>query len=113
MQQCIPQTTLPDKRNLPWLNCELTKHIRAKILAFKRAKHSNITRHWTKYKKIRNNVDNKLKSAKKKFFARPHPSNSKSFWKTVKVLTKEDSRIPIIKDDCGAIIMDDNAKASI
>ena len=113
MQQCIPQTTLPDKRNLPWLNRELTKHMRARNLAFKRAKHSNLTKHWNQYKKVRNNVANKLKSAKKKFFTRLRPSNSKSFWKTVKVLTKVDSRIPVLKNDRGAPITDDTTKASI
>ena len=58
MQRCIPQTTLSDKCNLPWLNRDLTKYMRARNLAFKRAKRSNITRHWNK---IRNNVANKLK----------------------------------------------------
>ena len=63
-------------------------------------------------KRRRNDVANKLKYAKKKFFSHLTPSNPKSFWKTTKVLTKGISRIPFLKDDSGKIITDDTAKAT-
>ena len=64
-------------------------------------------------KRKRNHVANQLKYAKKKYFSRLSPTNPKSFWKAVKVLTKESSRIPVIKDDGGNFISDDAAKATI
>ena len=112
MQQYIPQTTLKGKRNLPWLNRELNKSMRSRNLAYKCAKRGNSSYLWNVYKKKRNHVANQLKHAKK-YFSRLSPTNSKSFWKTVKVLTKEGSRIPTIKDDSGNIISDDAVKATI
>ena len=38
MEECIHQSTLPDKHNLPWLNRELTMSMRARNLAYKCAK---------------------------------------------------------------------------
>ena len=113
MQQYIPQTTLNSKRNLPWLNRDLTKSMRARNLAYKRAKRRKDPFLWNVYKKKRNDVANQLKHAKKKYFSQLCPSKPKSFWRTVKVMTKENSRIPIIKDDSGNIISDDAAKATI
>ena len=40
------------------------------------------------------------------------PTTPKSFWKTVKALTKENSRILTIKDDSGDIISHDTAKVT-
>ena len=107
MEECIPQSTLPDKCNLLWLNREITKSMRARNLAFRRAKRSKNPNHWNVYKRKWNDVANKLKYAKKKFFSHLTPSNPKSFWKTTKVLTKGVSRIPFLKDDSGKIITDD------
>ena len=56
MEQCIPQATLPEKRNLPWLNVELTKSMQARNLAYKRAKRSRNPNHWYAYRKKRNEV---------------------------------------------------------
>ena len=76
MEQCIPQATLSDRRNLPWLDRELTKSMRARNLAYKRAKRTMNPNHWSVYKKKRNNVANNLKHAKKKYFAHLSPSNT-------------------------------------
>ena len=82
-------------------------------MAYKRAKRTNLIRFWDRYKKIRNNVANELKCARKDYFAQLHPSNPKAFRKTVKVLTKDESRVPVIKDECGVMRTDDSTKASI
>ena len=76
MEQCIPQATLSDRRNLPWLDRKLTKSMRARNLAYKRAKRTMNPNHWSVYKKKRNNVANNLKHAKKKYFAHLSPSNT-------------------------------------
>ena len=79
MEQCIPQASLPNKYNLPWLNVELTKLMRARNLAYKRAKQSQKLDHWYAYRKKRNKVVNKLKHAKESYFKSLNSSNPKSF----------------------------------
>ena len=90
---------------------ELTKSMRARNLAYKKAKKSNNPNHWNAYKKKRNQVANELKSAKKKFFKSLNPSNPKSFWKATKIMTKKKSRIPILKSENGEPISDEYEKA--
>ena len=113
MEECIPQTVLPSKRNLPWMISELTKSLRARNLFYKRAKRNNSYRLWQKYKMKRNKVANQLKSAKRKFLSHLNLSDPKLFWKTVKQITKEDCRIPYIEEENGDIISDDESKAFI
>ncbi|MCG8622266.1 MAG: hypothetical protein MJE68_09765 [Proteobacteria bacterium] len=67
---------------------------------------------WQKYI-MRNKVANQLKSAKKKYLSHMNLSDPKLFWKTVKQITKEDSRIPCIEGENGDIISNDELKASI
>ena len=50
MDQCVPKTTLPAKKNLPWLSKELTKSIRARNSAYKRAKRTRASQHFLSYK---------------------------------------------------------------
>ena len=61
----------------------------------------------------RNKVANQLKSAKKKYLSHLNLSDPKLFWKTVKQITKEDSRIPCIAGENGDIISSDELKASV
>ena len=110
MEECIPQTTLPSRRNLPWMTLELTKSLRVRNLLCKRAKRSNSHTLWQKYKMRINKVANQLKSAKK-YLSHMTLSDPKLFWKTVKQITKKD-RIPCIEGENGDIISND-LKASI
>ena len=64
MEKCIPQATLPDKRNLPWLSIELTKSMKARNLACKKAKRSECLHDWNVYKIKRNMLANRHKQAK-------------------------------------------------
>ena len=65
--------------------------MRARNLAYKKAKRSGNIRDWNIYKKKRTALANRLKQAKGRFFNNMDPSNSKIFWKTAKVVTR---RIP-------------------
>ena len=112
MEEHIPQSTIPDKRNLPWLNMELMKSMRTRNLAYRKAKRSNKSNHWYAYKRKRNQVANQLKHAKKIFFSSLNPSNPKSFWKATKVVTKKESRIPSLMSDNGEVTSDTCRKAA-
>ena len=41
MEQCVPHVTVKAKRNLPWTNIELTKSMRARYIAYRKAKRNN------------------------------------------------------------------------
>ena len=56
----IPQATLSDKCNLPWLNVELTKSMQARNLAYKCAKWSHKLNNWYTCRMKRNEIANKL-----------------------------------------------------
>lgn len=66
MDQCVPKTTLPAKKNLPWLSKELTKSV-------PETWHTNMQRtvaslHFLSYKRKRNDVVKMMRKAKRKFF---------------------------------------------
>ena len=61
MQSSIPTTTLPPRRNRPWLTKKLVQAIRRRNALYKKAKASN---DFTKYRRYRNKVVNYLRSAK-------------------------------------------------
>ena len=66
---------------------------------FLRAKRSKNPTHFAKYKKIRNNVTTMLRSAKQSYFNSLTSANSKQFWKTVKLVNKQQETIPVLSQD--------------
>ena len=113
MEQCIPHKMIQKKRNLPWLNAELTKSMRARNLAYKCAKRSGKRNHWQTYRTKRNEVANKLKRTKRNYFSTLNPADQKAFWKATKFITKKETRIPFLRNCNGDIISDDEGKAAI
>ena len=111
MHQCIPQVTVKVKKNPPWLSSVLLTNIRKKNSLYRRARKSGRFEDVGNYKKQRNLVANMLKSSKAKFFDRLNPSDPKSFWKTVKTLSKQSISIPALKDKCGHVASSDVDKA--
>ena len=96
MQSSIPTTTLPPRRNRPWLTKKLVQAIRRRNVLYKNAK---VTNDFTKYKQYRNKILNSLRSAKKAYFCRLNPRKPKDFWKACKLLNKTPSSIPVISNN--------------
>ena len=94
MHACIPQLTLRKKRNVPWLNSNIVRHIRQRNSAFQAAKRSSKPNVFGKYKKLRNKVVKLLRSSKKEFYGRINLADKKQFWKTIKFLSKKQTSIP-------------------
>ena len=89
MEQCIPRKVLPSRRhNLPWLNKSLVQYMRRRNLLFQKAKKSCNPTYKTQYKRVRNLIISQLRQEKQKYFHNLNPSNTKQFWKIVKVLNK-------------------------
>ena len=94
MDECIPKKVLPPKRrNLPWLNKSLVQSMCRRNCLFKRAKWSGSSLHHSQYKHARNKVISQLRQAKKRYFRRLNPNDAKQFWKTVKVLSNNDTSV--------------------
>ena len=96
MQSSLPTTTLPPRRNRPWLTKKLVQAIRRRNVLYKNAK---VTNDFTKYKQYRNKILNSLRSAKKAYFCRLNPRKPKDFWKACKLLNKTPSSIPVISNN--------------
>ena len=88
MHQCIPATKPKADSKAPWINKDITKAIRARILSFRCVKRTGRPDHQNDYKKKLNNVANMIKNAKSRYFKQLNPSNPKTFWKLVKRLSK-------------------------
>ena len=90
MEQCIPKKVLPPRRrNLPWLSKSLVQSMRRRNCLFKKAKRTSDPTYKSQYKSVRNRVTSQLRQAKQKYFQNLNPANAKQFWKTIKVLNKQ------------------------
>lgn len=83
MSECIPRKLIRCKpKDPPWLNADLRHLIKKKHAIFKKWKRTQKSDYYLRYKSIRNVLSNRLKSAKKSFFASllDNESPSKRFW---------------------------------
>ena len=111
MEQCIPRSTLPKVRKLPWVNGHI-KHTIRKRNSFWRKSQQNPA-YKLKYKQLRNKVVYLLRKGKRTFVQNINPANPKQFWKIVKVLKgKNSSSIPVIKHN-GKVLTSDQQKADV
>ena len=109
MEKCIPRGVLPPRRrNLPWLNKGIIQSMRRRNNFFKKAKISSDSER--KYRQARNKVVSLLRSAKKEFFRKLNPRKSKQFWKSIKVLNKCNSSIPVLSQG-STLLSSDQEKA--
>lgn len=86
MEQCIPRSVLPARKNLP----RLTKEI---IQFFRKAHRSGNTEDHLKFRHARNRDVAELRFAKRRFLTNLHPHNQREFWKVVKSLTPKENSI--------------------
>ena len=68
MDECIPTSILPNRKNLPWLTKDIIQLIRKRNNLFKKAKDSNDPIDLQLFKATRNRVVSKLRSSKQRFF---------------------------------------------
>ena len=93
MKECIPNTALRSRRNLPWLNKKLIQSMQRRNKLFKQAK---ISGDFLKYKAVCNQTLQQLCSSKRLYLAQLNPRDPKSFWETVKFLNKNQNSIPTL-----------------
>ena len=72
--------------------------MRKRNLLFNTAKKSNNPMDWEKYKCVRNMVVAMLRRNKRQYFYNLRFATNKDFWKAIKVINKQDSSIPTLRD---------------
>ena len=112
MEECIPQKTIPNKPNLPWLTKDILRVGRRRTLLYRKAKRSGCPRHLQQYKSVRNRFVKLLRKAKHDFFNKLNSANQKLFWKTIKHLQKTNSTIPVLTHN-GIRATSDTKKANV
>ena len=108
-EQCIPQCSLPPRKNLPWMNKKLKQAMRRRNALYKNGKR---TGNFSKYKAARNRVVDLLRESKKNYFGKVNPRDTKKFWKTIKSLNKASQSIPTLSHN-GVTTSEDVAKANM
>ena len=80
MEECVPQRVLQNRKQ---------------------------TCRFNKYKRMRNKVTAMLRSAKQKYFDSLSTAGNKKFWKTVKLLNKQQVSIPTLQEDGVSAVTDE------
>ena len=120
--ECVPNKYVNIRQtDPPWMHNELRKLMRKRKRAYDKAKQTKRTEHWNKYKTIRNDTTNLLRSSKQTYFDNLSEKlktnnnlNGKDWWKTLKtfISNNDKSPIPPLKDN-DMIYADDNEKANL
>ena len=98
MDKCIPNASLPKRRNLPWLSKQNVQLMKKKNTLFRKSK--TCLSLLPKYRKLRNVVTQALNPSKNKFFSTLKKS-SKKFWKAVNSLNRGTNSIRTLFGDDG------------
>ena len=113
MSVCIPKKMLPSRKNLPWISNSILKAIRTRKRLFKAFKRTGCIHKLSQYRIARNRITNEIRKAKMRFFEHTDTSNSKTYWKLFKLLTKKQSSVPILQDPNSGRVTSDIDKANM
>ena len=113
MLECIPQSSLKSRRNLPWLTKPIVQAIRRCNTLFKAHKRTKSSAAYQKYRAARNKVTAMLRLSKAKFFQKLKSQSSKEFWKIIKLFNKQESSIPTLRSVDGVEVTDAQDKATL
>ena len=110
MEICIPSGKVKVRRNLPWINKEVLDAIRKRNTLFRFAKRSGKPSDFAKYKAKRNEVVFILRKSKQSFFNQNlNNADTKTFWKTVRLLNGSSSSIPTLLDVANSASMESSS----
>ena len=112
MDSCIPKSTLPDKRSVPWLTKEVVQAIRKRDYYFKKAKRTGDISARDRYNQLRNSIVSQLRQLKKDFFRKFENGSDSEFWKAARLL--DDRRTSFLNlADGSDIVTSDVTKAEL
>ena len=108
VKQCIPSKTIVVRHDdKPWYDSEIRKYSRIRDRLKVQAARLNKAVDWSKYKKIRNKVNNLKRHAKEIFFSNLdstltelHCNDKRSFWKIIRHFIKTNNCNSIMPPLC-------------
>ena len=121
MRKYIPQKTLSNRRNLPWLTYEIKRRIRQKQRFYNKARKTNDPNDWNEFRNLRRTVKQMLVKAHTTYVMNlldmENPENKKTtitkkFWTYIKSQKKDNSGVsPLIEN--GKTYEDSKGKAQV
>ena len=121
--QIIPNRTITVRQNdLPWITNNIRKAMRKRDRLRRKLKLNNNLYNKNKYKKIRNEVVNLLRNAKRNYHndlcnkIKSNKFASKDWWKLIKQLSnksRNNTNIQVLLSETGTAVTDDTEKANI
>ena len=101
-KECIPNRKTRIKPDEPaWINSEIRRLIRKRKRAFRKAKRTNLSGHWVKFKQLRNMVINLIRDSKQLHkdkianTLRSGTLSSRDWWRTLKSVIVPNLKISI------------------
>lgn len=80
MEECIPKTSCRIPTSVPWMSCSIIRKIRKRNSVYKKFRLNSSPALWNKYKRLRNETVNLIRSSRRLFISSLQPM-SKPFWK--------------------------------
>ena len=120
-KECIPNKSIRVRTSdPPWITTLLKRQIRKRKRLYRKAKQTNLERHWIKFRQLRNETNTMIRNSKQQFYdniAKKLKSKSlspKDWWSTLKTFISPNlnSAIPPIESE-GIIYTDDFEKANL
>ena len=120
-KDCIPNKTVKIRQSdPPWMHNNLRKLMRQRKRAYDKAKKTNSQQQWQKYKRLRNETTNMLRSSKREYFEKmanklnTNVTSSRDWWKILKtfITTTKSSNIPPMKSN-NEFFTEDKDKAKL
>ena len=96
MKECIPCRQIQWRHNLPWLTKDVIQLIKKRNMLFRKAKRTKVRAHFAQYKTTRNRIVTLLRNKKQQYFNSIMTTDSKTFWKTIKMLNRNRETIPAL-----------------
>ncbi|MEW8547336.1 MAG: endonuclease/exonuclease/phosphatase family protein, partial [Candidatus Thiodiazotropha sp.] len=101
-QNCIPNRSIRIyPSDPPWITSFIKSNIRKRKRAYRRAKRTNLTSHWSKFKRLRNNVVSMIRDAKTNYYdkiadkLKSDTLSAKDWWSTLKTVISPNSKTSI------------------
>ena len=119
--ECIPNKYIRVRTSdPPWITTLMKRQIRKRKQLYRKAKQTNLERHWIKFRQLRNETNTMIRNSQQQFYdniaekLKSKSLSSKDWWSTLKTFISPnlDSAIPPIESE-GIIYTDDFEKANL
>ena len=120
-KECIPNKSIRVRTSdPPWITTLLKRQIRKRKRLYRKAKQTNLERHWIKFRQLRNETNTMIRNSKQQFYdniaekLKSKSLSSKDWWSTLKTFISPNlnSAIPPIESEW-IIYTDDFEKANL